>query len=309
MNKQLVRRYGSYLKNRNLPGQGSPNKTTLNGWTQWKESKKMAIVVNTNSNALSSARLLNESQSMLSKSLERLSSGSKINNAADDAAGAAVSFRFDAQVNRLQAANSNVGNFTSFAQTQDGFLGKTANALDRMSELSVLAQDETKTDADRALYQKEFAELGGYINDLATKDFNGVSLFDGTTRGITTDADANKFNATGVNLSTSTYTTATGGDISTSTGANTALTNVKAAITQLATDRATVGANMSRLESHSSQISILSDNLSAANSRIKDVDVAQESTNFARYNILVQAGTSMLAQANQQPQSALRLLG
>ena len=269
----------------------------------------MAIVVNTNSNALSSARLLNESQSMLSKSLERLSSGSKINNAADDAAGAAVSFRFDAQVNRLQAANSNVGNFTSFAQTQDGFLGKTANALDRMSELSVLAQDETKTDADRALYQKEFAELGGYINDLATKDFNGVSLFDGTTRGITTDADANKFNATGVSLSTSTYTTATGGDISTSTGANTALTNVKAAITQLATDRATVGANMSRLESHSSQISILSDNLSAANSRIKDVDVAQESTNFARYNILVQAGTSMLAQANQQPQSALRLLG
>ena len=82
----------------------------------------MAVVVNTNSNALTSARLLNESQSMLSKSLERLSSGSKINNAADDAAGAAVSFRFDAQVNRLQAANSNVGNFTSFAQTQDGFL-------------------------------------------------------------------------------------------------------------------------------------------------------------------------------------------
>lgn len=269
----------------------------------------MSLVVNTNTNALSSARLLNESQSMLSKSLERLSSGSKLTSAADDAAGSAVSFRFDAQVNRLKAANANVGNYISYSQTQDGFLNKSASALDRMSELSVLAQDETKTDSDRALYQKEFSTLGAYINDLATKSYNGVSLFDGTTRGVTTDGDANKFNATGINLSTSTYTSATGANISTTTGAATALTNVKSAITQMATDRATIGANLSRLSSHSSQLSVLTDNLSAANSRIKDVDVAEESTNFARYNILVQAGTSMLAQANQQPQFALRLLG
>lgn len=268
----------------------------------------MAITVNTNTSALTSSRLLNESQGMLAKSLERLSSGSKLTSAENDAAGSAVSFRFDAQVNRIASARHNVGNYVSYSQTQDGFLKKTANALDRMSELSVLAQDETKTDNDRALYQKEFSTLGGYINDLATKDFNGVSLFDGTTRGVTTDSDAKKFDATGINLSTSTYTAATGSNITTTTGANTALSNVKTAITQMATDRATVGSNISRLTSHDSQLAILSDNLSAANSRIKDVDVAEESTNFARYNILVQAGTSMLAQANQQSQSALSLL-
>lgn len=269
----------------------------------------MSLVVNTNTSALSSARLLSESQGMLSKSLERLSSGSRLTSPEDDAAGSAVSFRFDAQLNRNSAARTNVGNYISYSQTQDGFLKKTASALDRMSELSVLSQDETKTDSDRALYQKEFSTLGAYINDLATKDFNGVSLFDGTNRGITTDSDANKFTATGVNLSTSTYTTATGANVSTTTGAASALSSVKSAITQMATDRATIGANISRLTSHDSQLAILSDNLQAANSRIKDVDVASESTNFARYNILVQAGTSMLAQANQQPQAALRLLG
>ena len=267
------------------------------------------MVINTNTSAQSSARLLSESSNMLAKSLAKLSSGSKLISPDSDAAGAAVSMRFDAQVNRIQAAKSNVGNAISFSQTQDGFLQKASKALDRMSELSILSQDETKTDSDRALYQKEYSTLGSYINDLATKDFNGVSLFDGQTRGITTDSDGNKFNATGVSLGTTTYTTATGGNISTTSGAATALTNVKTAITQLATDRATVGANVARLGHTSDQLSVLKDSLSAANSRIKDVDVADESTQFARYNILVQAGTSMLAQANSTPQMALRLLG
>ena len=246
---------------------------------------------------------------MLSKSLMRLSSGSRLISPDSDAAGSAVSLRFDAQVNRIQAANANVGNFISFSQTQDGFLQKTAKALDRMSELSILSQDETKTDSDRALYQKEFSTLGAYVNELATKDFNGVSLFDGTTRRVTSDGEGNAFNAAGVNLTSSTYTTATGGNIATTTGAVTALTNIKSAITQLATDRATVGANVARLQHTSDQLSILKDSLAAANSRIKDVDVADESTAFARYNILVQSGTAMLSQANQVPQSVLRLLG
>lgn len=267
------------------------------------------MVINTNTSAQSSARLLSESSNMLAKSLARLSSGSKLISPDADAAGAAVSLRFDAQVNRISAARQNVGNAISFSQTQDGFLNKVAKALDRMSELSILSQDETKTDADRALYQKEFSTLGSYITDVASKDFNGVSLFDGTTRGVTTDSDANKFNATGINLGSSSYTDATGGDISTTSGAVTALSNVKSAITQLATDRATVGANVARLNHTSDQLAIQKDTLSAANSRIKDVDVAEESTQFARYNILVQAGTSMLAQANTTPQIALRLLG
>jgi len=266
------------------------------------------MVINTNTSALSSARLLSESSSLLSKSLNRLSSGSRIVSAADDVAGAAVAIHFDAQVNRIKAANSNVGNAISFSQTQDGFLQKVGKALDRMSELAVLAQDVTKTDTDRALYQKEFTTLGAYINDAATKDFNGVSLFSTSDLSVTTDSDANTFSMTHVQLNSSTYTSATGGTIATTGGAATALTNVKAAITQLATDRATTGANISRLSSTSDQLNVLGDNLTAANSRIKDVDVADESTQFARYNILVQAGTAMLAQANASPQSALRLL-
>jgi len=267
------------------------------------------MVINTNVSAQSSARLLVDSSSMLSKSLARLSSGSKIVSPEDDVAGAAVSLRFDAQINRINAVKSNVGNAISLGQTQDGFLGKVAKALDRMSELSVLAQDVTKTDTDRGLYQQEYATLGAYIDDVATKDFNGVSLFNGQDQAVTIDSDANTFTMSGVDLTATAYTDATGGDISTTAGAGTALADVKAALTQLSTDRATVGANIVRLNNTSDQLGLQRDNLSAANSRIKDVDVAEESTRFARYNILVQAGTAMLAQANALPQSALRLLG
>jgi len=266
------------------------------------------MVINTNISAQSSARLLSESSSMLSKSLARLSSGSKITSPEDDAAGLAVSMRLDAQINRLNATKVNVTNAISFNQTQDGFMSKVSKALDRMSELSILSQDVIKSNADRALYQKEFDTLGAYVDDLATKDFNGVSLFGGAALNVTTDSDGNTFSMTGVNMTAAAYTTATAGDVSTTAGAVTALTNVKAAITQLATDRATVGANITRLSYTNEQLSILRENLSAANSRIKDVDVAEESTQFARYNILVQAGTAMLAQANATPQSALRLL-
>ena len=266
------------------------------------------MVINTNMSAQSSARLLGESSAMLAKSLARLSSGSKIVSPEDDAAGLAVSARFDAQINRINATKNNVGNAISFAQTQDGFLKKVAKALDRMSELSILSQDVTKSDADRALYNSEFVTLGDYIDDVATKEFNGVALFSATALNVTIDEDGGTFAMAGVNVGAAAYTTATAATISTAATAATALTNVKAAIDQLGTDRATVGANISRLTTTSEQLGVLKDNLSAANSRIKDVDVAEESTQFARYNILVQAGTAMLAQANATPQSALRLL-
>jgi flagellin len=252
--------------------------------------------------------MLSESTSLLAKSLARLSSGSKIISAEDDAAGLAVSMRFDAQINRVNATKVNVTNAISFAQTQDGFMSKVSKALDRMSELAILSQDVIKGDADRALYQKEFSKLGAYINDLSTKDFNGVSLFGGADLAVTSDSEGNTFTMEGVDLTATVYSTATAGDVATTAGAATALTNVKLAINQLATDRATTGANVTRLSYTSEQLGVLKDNLSAANSRIKDVDVAEESTQFARYNILVQAGTAMLAQANATPQSALRLL-
>lgn len=266
------------------------------------------MIINTNIAALQSTQLLAESSTNLSKSLSRLSSGSKIVSPEDDAAGLAVSMRFDAQVNRINATSNNIGNAVSFSQTQDGFLKKAAKALDRMSELAVLAQDVTKTSADRDLYDMEYQELGAYIDDIATKDFNGVSLFSSSTLDVTMDSDANVWTMGNVDLSATTYTDATQG-MDLTTGASTALTNCKAAITQLSTDRATVGANLTRLNYTSEQLAVQRTNLSSANSRLKDVDVAEESTHYAKYNILVQSGTAMLAQANTLPQAALRLIG
>jgi len=268
------------------------------------------VVINSNASAATAARILSESTQSLQTSLARLSSGSKLVSPSDDAAGAAVSLRFDAQLNRIQAAKENVGNAASFTQTQDGFLNKVGKALDRMSELAMLAQDETKTNTDRTLYDKEFQTLDDYIVDIASKDFNGVSLFNGAGMNVTTDSDGTTFAAAGIDLAAgASYTALNSSSITTTSNAATALGSVKTAINQLATDRATVGANLSRLESTSSQLSVLKDNIASANSRIKDVDVAEESADFARQNILVQSGTAMLAQANQIPQSALRLIG
>lgn len=262
------------------------------------------MVINTNISAQNSARLLGESNSLLSKSLSRLSSGSKIVSPEDDAAGLAVSMRFDAQVNRIGAANNNIGNAISFSQTQDGFLNKVSKALDRMSELAILSQDTTKTNSDRSLYDAEFQTLNSYITDLSGKEFNGVSLFGGTSNlAVTTDDTTGKYTMTAVDA-----TLGVTGDITSTTNAATALTAVRTAIDDLAKDRANVGANISRLTFTSEQLGVLKTNIMAANSRIKDVDVAEESTQFARYSILVQAGTAMLAQANTNPQNALRLL-
>ncbi len=266
------------------------------------------MVINTNIAALTSAHNLNASSNMLNQSLARLSSGSKIVTPADDPAGLAESISLTAQIGQTNAANANVSNAVSFAQTQDGYLQQVGSALDQMATLAVEAQDGTKTDSERADYQKQFATLSSYITDAGSKNFNGVSLFSATALTVTTDGQGDTFSMTGVDLSASAYTGATGSDITTTTGAGTALTAVTAAIVQLATDRATVGANEQRLNYTGQQLSVLSTNMSAANSTISDVDVAQESTNFAKYQILVQAGTSMLAQANQSPQSVLKLL-
>ena len=273
----------------------------------------MPLVINTNVQALNSSRLLGNSSSMLAKSLARLSSGSRIVSPEDDAAGLAQSIKFDAQINRNSAANINVQNAVSFSQTQDGFLQKVQKALDRMSELSVLAQDTTKTVADLSNYTAEFSTLQDYISNISSKTFNGVSLFATTGMGVTIDSDAATFgmNAAALTsgLGTGVLNAYSGIDVSTSSTAHTALNNIKTAIQALASMRARVGANIQRLSMTGEQLNILNENLSAANSRIKDVDVAKESTEFAKFNILVQSGTAMLAQANALPQSALRLLG
>ena len=270
------------------------------------------MVIKTNISALTSARNLNENQNSLSRSLGRLSSGSKLVNPSDNAAGFAVSIRLDAQISRIQAAGDNIGNALSFSQTQDGYLKKVAKALDRMGELSMLALDETKSDTDRGLYNNEFVNLQKFVESSSTRDFNAVSMFAGNNFNVTIDSEGTGFSYSGINLTASTFTNVTNAgsvSLTTTVNATSALTKVKLAINQLASDRATVGANQAALNMYQEQLGTLKDNMSAANSRIKDIDVAEESTNFAKYNILVQAGTAMLSQANSSSQSVLRLLG
>ena len=276
------------------------------------------MVINTNTTASAATRNLANSTSLLSKSLARLSSGSKITSPEDDAAGLAQSIKFEAQMNRNSAVRANLGNAVSFVQTQDGFLQKVQSALDRMSELSVLSQDITKTNTDRSNYTVEFEQLQNYISDIGGKDFNGVTLFSaiGTaTLGVTIDSDAATFGLALVDLTSTVATTGlaqiyTGltSAITNSVSAASALSNIQTAIQNLADMRANVGANIQRLNMTDDQVTILNENMSAANSRIKDIDVAEETTEFARFNILVQSGTAMLAQANMLPSMALQLI-
>jgi flagellin len=266
------------------------------------------MVINTNLPAQNSAQLLMQSSTMLSQSLARLSSGSKVVSPADDSAGLAVSVQLVSQIGRVTAASNNIADANSYNQTQDGYLQQVSSALNRMSELAIQAQDVTKSDADRTLYNQEFQTLSNFVQDLGTKDFNGVSLFNGTGLSVTTDADGNTFAMNGVDLGSASYTTAEADNVSTIPSAQQALTDVKVAIDQLSADRANLGANEERLTLYTNTLSTLGNNLAAANSAIMDVDVAKESTQFAKYNILVQTGTAMLAQANAIPQIALKLL-
>ena len=287
-------------------------------------------VINTNIQAMIAARNLNSSQEMLGRSLNRLSSGSKIVNPSDDAAGLAVSEKLDAQTRRVSAAVTNVQNAVSFVQTADGFMGGMTKILSRLSELAILAKDVTKNSTDVDLYQKEFgalqdqlrATIGGPTTDIGgTADittplgaFNGITLF-GSGAGLTvtigqavgqdmTIAPSNLRDGDMLEIiqqdNTGAYTLS-----ATDPGSIAKITN---AIQDVATERATLGASQSRLELAATTLQVENENLSSAISRIRDVDVAQESTQYAKYNILVQSGTAMLAQANQTPQSVLKLL-
>lgn len=264
------------------------------------------MVINTNTAAIRGARMLGESTDRLNSALARLASGSKIVSPQDDAAGLAVASKFDAQIQRNKGVQNNLTSALSYSQTQDGFLQKVGKALDRMSELSTLALDTTKSTADKSNYNTEFTDLKNYISDIGVKEFNGVSLFSGTGLSVTKDSDGGTWtlNASGLNSSDISSVIASAFAVTSSA----AVSTLKTAIENVATHRAKVGANIQRLQFTQEQVSILNENLSASVSRIKDIDVAEESTQFARYNILVQSGTAMLAQANLLPQNALRLL-
>jgi len=282
----------------------------------------MSVVINTNSAASSAAYNLSNTNVNLQRSLNRLSSGSRINSSFDDAGGLAVSMKMSASIRRTEASQANVQNSISFLQTQDGVMKTADKVLNRMSELATLAQDVTKSTNDLALYDTELDVLKNQLNLMLSEKFNGISLFSSgataqldssTTMTVVTSHDgAQTVGITQADLSfisTSVGTSNTSGmDITTTSAAQAAVSTIQTAIQNLATLRANNGAEQSRLTFAADMLAVNKTNLEAANSRIIDVDVADESTKLARYNILQQAGTAMLAQANQATQSILRLI-
>jgi flagellin len=269
------------------------------------------MIINTNIEALKTTNILNESHSLLARSLARLSSGEKIVNPKDDAAGLAVSSRMKGQISRVESALSNVSNGVSWSQTQDGFMKTLEGAFRRMGELAMLSLDATKSNDDRELYQSEFEQLQSFVTATAAKEFNGVSLFNSTALSVTIDSDGKTFDSVPIDISgTASYSlaiSATAG-IGSTASASAALNTVKDAISRVAIDRANLGAVQARLSFSREQLVVTKENLSSAVSRITDIDVAEEATEYAKYQILVQSGTSMLAQANALPQAALQLL-
>jgi len=275
----------------------------------------MSVVINTNTSASLASYNLSNTNINLQRSLNRLSSGSRINSSYDDAAGTAVAMKFNASIRRTEASIANVNNSIAFLQTQDGVLKNADKIVNRMSELATLAQDVTKSSSDRALYQTEMDVLQEQLNLTLNEQFNGIDLFDaagsaGTTMTVVTSHDGlQTVGITQVDLQSISGTNGVGGyDISTYSGAAAAVTSVVGQIQALADLRANNGAEQSRLSFAVDMLSINKVNLEASVSRIQDVDVASESSALARYNILQQAGTAMLAQANMSTQSILRLI-
>jgi flagellin len=267
------------------------------------------ISINTNTASSIAAYNLGNSNVSLQRSLNRLSSGLRINSSFDDAGGLAVSMRLSASIRRTEATQSNVNNALAFLQTQDGVLKNADKVLTRMSELAQLSTDITKSATDRGLYQTEYTALNTALAAMSSEAFNSVSLFSTGVGTVTVIASQDASQSIDIDQSDLGALT-TSLDITTlSNGATPAnITTINAAIQSLATMRATNGAQQSRLSFAGDLLAINKVNLEAANGRIIDVDVASESANLARFSILQQAGTAMLAQANQSSQSILALL-
>ena len=286
------------------------------------------ISINTNTAATSAAYNLGNTNVNLQRSLNRLSSGSRINSSMDDAGGLAVSMKLSASIRRTEATQANVNNALSYLETQDGVLKSAEKVVSRMSELIQLAADVTKSTTDTALYKTEYQSLQSQIGSMLGEQFNGINLFtaggvdvdiDNATLQVVTSQDGEqKIDISKLDLG------AVGGYVGTAsgnaeeidpdivftsaTGAAAAISNITLAIQSLAELRATNGSEQVRLTFAADMLAINKTNLEAANGRITDVDIASESANLARLNILQQAGTAMLAQANQANQSVLRLL-
>ena len=280
----------------------------------------MPMTINTNLVSLNAQRNLNGSQSSLATSMQRLSSGLRINSAADDAAGLAISQRMTTQVRGMNVAIRNSNDGISLAQTADGALASVGNSLQRMRELAVQAQNSTNSGSDKDSLNQEFQQLGAEISRvLGGTTFNGASILGGSAGTLTFQVGANTsandtITVTTVDMTTDASITAVTGasidsTIASGSALNAVINNIDAAINDVNSQRAIFGATENRFSAVITNLQSSVENQSAASSRITDADFASETANMSRAQILQQAGTAMVAQANQLPQQVLKLLG
>jgi flagellin len=278
-------------------------------------------VINTNTMSLNAQRNLSGTQIQLATSIQRLSTGLRVNSAKDDAAGLAIASRMDAQARGMNVAIRNANDGISLAQTAEGALGQVTDMLQRMRELAVQSSNASNTTADRTSLNQEFSQLAAEVDrTLSGTRFNGSAILAGSAGSLQFQIGANnattdEITITTSNMSTNSTITAITGTAATATIAGTTATNATAmiatidsALTTINSERATYGAIQNRFEAVISNLAIGAESQTAARSRIMDADFASETANLTRAQILQQAGTAMLAQANAAPQSVLSLL-
>jgi flagellin len=267
----------------------------------------MPQTINTNVSSLNAQRNLNTSQSSLATSMQRLSSGLRVNSAKDDAAGLAIADRMNAQIRGINVAIRNANDGISLAQTAEGALATITDALQRMRELAVQSANGSNGTSDRANLDAEYQELVAEVDRIASQTkFNGIAIVGADATTQTFQVGANSGDT--LDITTNDITGIIAGDVLDATNAATAMDDIDAALDVVTTDRATYGAAMSRFSYAISNLQITGENQSAARGRIMDADFAAETANLSRAQILQEAGTAMVAQANQLPQTVLALL-
>jgi flagellin len=278
----------------------------------------MASTINTNMPSLTSQRALSTTNLSLSTSMQRLSTGLRINSAKDDAAGLAIAQRMTSQVRGMNVASRNANDAISLAQTAEGALGKIGESLQRMRELAVQSANATNASSDRANLDQEYQALSAEVTRvIAGTKFNGKTLLNGSSGAMgfqvgpdnaSTDMITVNMNsiATGAGMAAS--ITGAAATISTAGSALTAMSNLDTAIDEVTTARSMLGSVQNRFESVVANLATSSENLQAARGRIMDADFAMETSNLSRAQVLQQAGNAMLAQANQAPQQVMSLL-
>lgn len=276
----------------------------------------MGFTIVTNVASLNAQRNLNKTQNWLYSNMGRLSSGLRINTAGDDAAGLAISEKLKAQIRSITQASRNANDGVSLLQTAEGSMNEISGILTRMRELAVQSATDTVGTTERGFLQVEFtAQIAEIDRIAAVTEFNGVALVDGTATDIDFQIGIQNTDDDRINVAIADMTTATLGggltalDISDKAGAQGALAVIDQAISDVSSGRADLGAVQNRLQVTIANLATAGENLSAANSRIREVDVAEETSAMTRNSILMQAGVSVLAQANQTPSLALKLLG